>query len=143
MFSQRVEGVMDRKKLLTTSAETSVSKATKLMAMKHVGAILILEEERLVGIFTERDAVFRVLARGRDPEATPLADVMTPSPRTISPREPFGRALATMHKNGFRHLPVVENGVTLGIVSSRSALDPEMEEFVCEARRREAFASKA
>lgn len=143
MFSQRVEGVMDRKKLLTTSSDTSVSKATKLMAMKHVGAILILEEEHLVGIFTERDAVFRVLARGRDPDATPLADVMTPWPKTISPQEPFGRALATMHKNGFRHLPVVENGVTLGIVSSRSALDPEMEEFVCEARRREAFSSKA
>jgi CBS domain-containing protein len=121
--SKRVGSLMGLKKLLRTSPETSVTKAVKLMAMKHVGAILVMVDEDLVGIFTERDLMTRVIARERDPEATRVGDVMTPSPRTTSPQELYAHALATMKKHGFRHLPVIENGATVGIVSSRSAPD--------------------
>lgn len=136
MFSQRIKSVMERRKTLIASPDTSVSKAAKLMAKKNVGAVMVVEDKRLVGIFTERDAVFRVMAQGRDAQATKLADVMTTAPRTVGPNESFGHALLMMHENGFRHVPVIEDGQPIGIVSSRNALDPELEEFVAEAQRR-------
>jgi len=128
---------MERKKMLIAPPETTVSKAAKLMANKNVGAVMVVEKKRLVGIFTERDAVFRVIARGLDAQTTRLADVMTTAPQTVDPDKTFGYALLMMHENGFRHVPVIENGKPVGIVSGRNALDPEMEEFVSEARRRE------
>ena len=137
MFSQRVKQVMERKKLLTAPPETTVSNAARLMASKNVGAVMVVENERLVGIFTERDAVFRVMAKGLDAQATKLAEVMTNEPQTVDPDKSFGYALLMMQENGFRHVPVIENGKPIGIVSSRNALDPEMEEFVAEAQRRQ------
>ena len=137
MFSQRIRSVMKRKKVLMAPPETTVSKAAKLMASKNVGAVMVVENERLVGIFTERDAVFRVIARGRDAQTTSLAEVMTTAPKTVDPDKTYGYALHLMHENGFRHVPVIENGKPVGIVSSRNALDPEMEEFVAEEQRRQ------
>ncbi len=139
MYSQRLKSVMEKKKLLLAPPETAVSEAAKLMAKKGVGAVLVVEAGRLVGIFTERDAVFRVIAKGLDPHTTRIAEVMTANPRTADPNDSFGRALAMMHENRFRHVPVVENGEPVGIVSARYALDPDMEEFVSEAQRRKAF----
>jgi CBS domain-containing protein len=95
-----------------------------------------------VGIFTERDIVFRVVAQGLDPHTTRVANVMTPKPQTVQPDQPFGYALLMMHEGRFRHLPVVENDKVVGIVSARSAMDPELEEFVSEAQRRKHFAEK-
>ena len=136
MFNQRIRNVMERKKLVTAPPETTVSQAAKLMVKKNVGAVMVVENEHLVGIFTERDAVFRVIAKGRDTETTMLTEVMTPAPQTVDPDRSFGYALLMMHENGFRHVPVIENGKPIGIVSSRNALDPDMEEFVAEAQRR-------
>lgn len=136
MFSQRVKSVMEQKKLLTAAPQTSVCEAAKLMATKNVGAIMVVENERLVGIFTERDALVRVIAKGRDTQTTRLAEVMTSEPQTVDPNKTFGYALLMMHESGFRHVPVVENDKLVGIVSSRNALDPDLEEFVAEAQRR-------
>lgn len=136
MFSQPVKYVMERKKLLTASPGMTVGEAARRMAKRKVGAVLVVDHESLVGIFTERDAVFRVIAQDRDWREARLADVMTPSPVTVTPDKSFGYALLLMHENGFRHLPVVEDGQLLGIVSARNALDPELEEFASEAQRR-------
>jgi len=136
MLDQPVRTVMQRRKVLKASPATTVSEAALLMANKNVGAVMVIENGRLVGIFTERDAVFRVMARGLDARATRLADVMTSAPHTVDPDKPFGYALTLMHENGFRHLPVIENGKPIGIVSARSAMDPDLEDFVSEARRR-------
>jgi CBS domain-containing protein len=136
VFTQPVRNIMEQRKLLTAPPQTTVLQAAVLMAKKHVGAVLVVEEERLVGIFTERDAVFRVIARKLYPATTQLADVMTRDPRTISPDKSFGHAMLLMHEQHFRHLPVVENGKPVGIVSARNALDPDLEEFVAEERRR-------
>lgn len=136
MFDQPVRSVMQRQKVLKGPPETLVSKAAKLMAAKNVGALMVVEGGRLVGIFTERDVVFRVVARGLDARTTAVSEVMSPAPHTVHPDKPFGYALLVMHENGFRHLPVVENGKPIGIVSARSAMDPELEEFAFEAQRR-------
>jgi CBS domain-containing protein len=139
MFNQPIRNIMEHKKLLVASPETTVSAAAMLMAEKNVGAILVVENDLLIGIFSERDAVFRVIAKGRDAKATALIDVMTVAPKTLEPGKSYGHALLLMQENGFRHVPVVENGRPIGIISSRNAMDPDLEEFVFEARRREHF----
>ena len=137
MFDQPIRNIMEQKKFLTAPPETTVSHAARLMADKNVGAILVVENERLVGIFSERDAVFRVIAQGRDAKTTLLTEVMTAAPKTLEPGKSYGHALLLMQENGFRHVPVIENGRPIGIISSRNAMDPDLEEFVFEARRRE------
>jgi CBS domain-containing protein len=139
MFDQTIKSIMERKKFLVASPETSVSNAAKLMAGKNVGAVMVVENECLVGIFTERDVVFRVVAQGRDANTTLLTEVMTAHPKTLDPGKSYGHALLLMHENGFRHVPVVEGGHPVGIISSRNAMDPDLEEFVSEARRREHY----
>jgi CBS domain-containing protein len=136
VFSSPVRDVMDKRKFLTTVPQTTVLEASRKMLAQKAGAVLVVEDHRLVGIFTERDAVFRVIAQGLDPGTTLLSDVMTVSPRTIGPDQSFGYAMIQMHENGFRHMPVVEDGRPIGIVSARNALDPDLEEFASEAQRR-------
>ena len=142
MLDRPVRSVIRRRNILKAPPETTVRRAATLMAKRNVGAVMVIEDGQLAGIFTERDVVFRVVARGLDPAATRLADVMTRKPRTIGPNTTFGRAILLMHDHGFRHLPVVENGVPIGIVSARSAMDPELEEFVAETQRRRRFAAE-
>jgi len=137
MFGLPIRSVMEPRKLMVASPQASVWEASRLMRDARVGAVLIVSEGRLVGIFTERDAVYRVVAAERDPRATRLAEVMTPQPQTLPPEASFGHALVLMHENGFRHVPVVDGGRLVGVVSARHALDPELEEFAAEARRRE------
>jgi CBS domain-containing protein len=139
MFDQSIRHLMQRRKIVKAPPDTSVAQAAKLMASKDVGAVLVVEGDALAGIFTERDVVFRVVAAGRDPRTTTLADVMTRDVCTIAPEKPFGTALLVMHEKGFRHLPVIEEGRIVGIISARMAMDPELEEFESEAQRRKQF----
>ena len=139
MFDQPVRSVMQRRNVLKAPPETLVSQAAKLMAKKNVGAVMVIEDGRLVGIFTERDIAFRVVARGLDAKTIKLADVMTPAPDTVDADKPFGYALLRMHERGFRHLPVIKDGNVVGIVSARSAMDPALEEFASEAHRRKHY----
>jgi CBS domain-containing protein len=142
MFDEPVRNVMRLREVLMAAPETLVSAAAKLMAAQKVGAIMVVEGDQLVGIVTERDVVFRVVAQGLDARTTRLADVMTCAPCTIDPDEPFGYALLVMHEKGFRHLPVVQHGKPIGIVSSRGAMDPELEEFASEEFRRKFFSKE-
>jgi CBS domain-containing protein len=122
---------------VTATKTTTVLEAALLMRTTGKGALLVVEASRVVGIFTERDALFRVVAAGRDPATTPMADVMTLHPQTIHPDEPFMQAMRVMHKGGFRHLPVVEHGRPLGIVSARDALDDDLYELRVDLSQRE------
>ena len=142
MYDRPVSELMQRSKVLKAAPATLVSKAARLMAAKNAGAVMVVVGGRLVGICTERDIVFRVVGAGLDATATRLADVMTRTPHTIEPDKPFGHALLVMQEHGFRHLPVVRNGKPVGIVSSRSAMDPQLEEFVFEEHRRKHFELK-
>lgn len=139
MFDLPLSSVMEHKKFVTTSPETTVNEAVGLMARKNVGAVLVVKGGKLVGIFTERDVVLRVVATDLDPKLTALAAVMTAEPITLSPGQLYGHALVVMQENGFRHIPVVENGVAVGIISSRNAMDPELEELISDHRRHEHF----
>jgi CBS domain-containing protein len=136
MFDRPVQSIMQREVLVATP-ETGVGEAARRMAERNVGAMMVVEGGRLVGIFTERDLLRRVVAPGLDAGKTTLAAVMTPRPRTIAPSTPFGQALVLMQEHGFRHLPVVEDGLPVGILSARHAMDPDLEEFRSETLRRE------
>ena len=137
MPNRSVRSIITSQTVLTASPETTVTDAAGLMKRSRVGAIMVVERGRLAGIFTERDALFRVIAEGRDPQATRLADVMTRDCQTIAPDKPLGHALHMMYEGRFRHVPVVENGTPLGMVSARDALGPELQEFESELVKRE------
>lgn len=137
MPHRMVSGIIENQRITTCAAQVTVAKAAQLMRQSAVGAIMVTEQGRLVGIFTERDALFRVIAQGRDAKSTRLTDVMTPNPLSIEPNKRFGHALHMMYEGGFRHVPVVRNGVPIGMISARDLLGPELEEFVDEVRQRE------
>lgn len=118
--------VAGKKPPLMIPATTTVTEAARRMREGNTGAAMVLEGTRLAGIFTERDALFRVLAVARDPNETPVVAVMTRDPQTIHPDKPFDEALRMMHEGRFRNVPVVEDGRPLGMVSVRDALDPEL-----------------
>ncbi len=121
---------------VTAAKSATVFEAAVLMKQQGKGALLVVDGTRLIGIFTERDIAFRVVAAGRDPKTTRLADVMTPQPQTIHPNKPFLHALRIMHEGGFRHLPVVENDVPLGVVSARDALDDDLYDLRADLAQR-------
>lgn len=121
----------------TAAGTAAVSEVARTMRDRNIGALMIVEGSRLTGVFTERDALFRVLAPGRDPATTPVGAVMTPSPQTIHPDKPFVEAVRMMIEGGYRHVPVVEDGRVLGMVSVRDALDPEVDEAKKDLATRE------
>jgi CBS domain-containing protein len=113
-----VADVMTRE-LVSIDGEASVTDAAKLMTSRRVGAALVFTGERLAGILTERD-VLRAVAEGR--LDTTAADAMTPHPETVEPDESTAQAATLMIHGGFRHLPVVEQGAVVGIVSIRDLM---------------------
>jgi len=136
MPERPIREVIGNQEPVTASADITVDAAAQLMKRHRIGALLVIDGGRLAGIFTERDALFRVMAEGRDPAKTRIAEVMTVNPRTISPDRPFGHALHLMYEGEFRHVPVVENGRALGMVSARDALEPDLRQFVAELETR-------
>src|SRR4051812_1322619 len=137
MTDRLIKEIIEGQEVVTCSADTTVSDAALLMRENHIGALIVVENNRLAGIFTERDALFRVVAEGRDTKSTRLTDVMTRNPQTVKPDQRFSVALQMMYGGKFRHVPVVEDGRPVGIISARDALGPELEAFVYELLRQE------
>jgi CBS domain-containing protein len=104
--------------LVTADAEATVAEAATIMGERHVGSTLVMDGDRLVGIFTERDIV-RALSQDFDAPGHPISHWMTTDPMTIGPDATVDEALSTMLSGGFRHLPVSEGGKVLGMVSMR------------------------
>jgi len=136
-MSRTIRTILKDQEPLTAPATMTVGEAARLMKQGKFGAVMVVENGSLVGIFTERDALFRVVAEGHDAQITRLAAVMTRNPETIHPDRPFAEALHLMHLHGFRHVPVVEDGRPIGMVSARDALGPELEDVVYEWIRQE------
>jgi CBS domain-containing protein len=107
----------------------TVADAVALMRQEEVGCVLVCADERVVGIFTERDLMRRVLAAGK-PLSLPVAEVMTPRPVMVNPKEPIGAAVRRMEEGGYRHLPVVdEAGRPVGILSVKRIVHYLVEHF--------------
>ncbi len=126
-MSQRTVGQLVKRQAVHLPGSATVREASGVMARSHIGALLIVNEGRLEGIFTERDALNRVLAAGRDPDGTTLSEVMSPNPVTLSPQTTAMEALRLMSEIGFRHLPIVEGGEVYGIISLRDFVGVELQ----------------
>ncbi len=118
-IGKKIRDVMvPRGKLVYTTPDTTVKDAVKQMVRRNVGSILIVEDDKLVGIFTERD-LMKLVAEDK-PVYTAVGDVMTKNPKTLKPDDPLSKAALLMSEHGFRHVPIVDDeGKLLGIVSSR------------------------
>jgi len=104
--------------LYTVPPSTTLGEAVSLMARHRIGSALVMEGRRLVGIFTERDTV-RAISQSEDAPGHQVTSWMTGDPVTIGPEVTVEDALKIMLSRGFRHLPVVEGGEVVGIVSMR------------------------
>ena len=118
MTQRRLGEIVRRQNPATLPSTATVQAACQIMRDRHIGAMLITGADgRLAGLFTGRDAVGRVLAEALDPRTTPLAAVMTARPETIGPNAHAIDALRLMQDGGFRHVPIVDDGRIVGIVS--------------------------
>ena len=126
MANRLVKDLLSRRTVVSAGPLTTVSDAARLMAEERIGSLPVIDNGRLVGIFSERDALFRVVARDLDPDTTELAQVMTPDPVTINGKRSLRHAMRLMYDGHFRHVPVVEDGAVIGIVSVRDALGFEL-----------------
>jgi len=135
MPSERtIREVLGYARVLRASPTVSVRDAARMMATARCGSILVMAGERLLGIFTARDLLNRVVAQDRDPAEITLNDVMTAEPDTIGPQATVKDAIRMMDEFAYRHLPVVERGRVIGVVSMRDipiaellAMDGELE----------------
>lgn len=141
MPNRTLRQVIEGQTITSALADTSVRAAAVAMANQQVGAILVVDDKGLLtGLFTERDVLNRVVAKGLDPDKTPLSAVMTEKLLTATPDKPLSHALHMMFEGGFRHVPVVENGKPLGMVSARNALGLEICQFEKELKERDHIA---
>ncbi|MEM7413638.1 MAG: CBS domain-containing protein [Myxococcota bacterium] len=126
--------VIHRLNLIHATPEMSVLDVATVMSEGRVGAIAVLDHGHLVGIFTERDLMTRVVVAGRDPATTCVEDVMTHEVVTAGLDDTVERSIDKMRSNGCRHLPVIHTGRVVTMLSMRHLLRDEVEEQVEEIR---------
>jgi len=135
----RLRHVFDRRNVVTAPPGASVYDVAATMAAARVGAIPIIDEDRLVGIFSERDLMTRVVVPRRDPERTLVADVMTREVVTATLEDHVDFCVEKMRKAGCRHLPVLAGDRVIGVFSMRDLLRDELEEQDLELRHLRAY----
>ncbi|MFZ0802416.1 MAG: CBS domain-containing protein [Terriglobales bacterium] len=120
-------------------ANQTVLEVVKAMVSRNIGAVPVLHDGRLVGIFSERDLMSRVVAEGRDPRTAPVEQVMTRDPLTVSPTESVENCMLLMRRHGFRHLPICEGPRVVAVVSLRDILLHDLTEKDHEVRMMRAY----
>lgn len=108
--------------------DVPVLAALQVLADNDIGAVVVLEQDRLVGILSERDYARRVELRGRTAATTPVRDIMTSEVIHVTPEHTADQCMALMHEKRIRHLPVVEGGRVVGVLSSRDVLEEVIDE---------------
>jgi CBS domain-containing protein len=135
----KLRQVIQRLNMISTSPHASVMEAAASMTEGRVGAIPVLDEDRLVGIFSERDLMTRLVVAGRDSRLTRIEEVMTHEVVTAELDDSVDRCLEKMRGAGCRHLPVVEGGRVISMLSMRDLLLDEIEEQTEEIRHLRAY----
>lgn len=134
MPTRTLQSIVSQRPLVIAEASTSVADAAVAMRTKGVGSVVIETNGQLAGIFTERDLLNRVVAAGKDPATTQLAAVMTADVVGMEGDKPLSHALHLMHQRAFRHVPVLQQGRPIGMVSARDALGIEWQDFQREIK---------
>ncbi len=125
-----VQTILEQKHqlLATISPDASVLEAARMMNERHIGALAVTHGERLVGIFTERDVLNRVVAAQRDPAQTPIREVMTTSVTCCAPETTRSECESIMRRRRIRHLPVIDGDRVVGMISVHDVLEDEAAE---------------
>ena len=130
-----VRDLVKDRKVYSVDAGQTVLEAARFMMEHNIGALPVLRNGELAGIFSERDLMNRVVAAGRTPGLTAVSEVMTPNPRAVNLDESIEECLFIMHEFGFRHLCIVEGKELKGLVSLRDILMQQAGELERQSRR--------
>jgi CBS domain-containing protein len=130
--------ILSQRPAVVLPPDTTIDQACKSMRQARKGAVLVSDGKRLCGIFTERDLVNRVIAEGKNPQQTPLGQVMTTNLVVIHPNDSHEAALSVMVSHSIRHLPVVEGDHVLGVVSRRQLMAVDNAQMEAAWAQREA-----
>ena len=132
--------IVKRQTISSLKPDNTAFEAATMMATANIGAIVVVDKKGLLsGIVTERDMTRRVVGKGLDPKKTKIADVMTSNPDTLAPDDSAGDALELMQSRQYRHLPVVDDGKCVGIVSLRDLFAAAKSSLEENIRETEAF----
>jgi CBS domain-containing protein len=123
---KRLREIMREGFLFAVRKDATVTEAARTMAENNVGIVAVLEGERLIGVFSERDAVRRVIDKGLDPATTLIEQVMTRDVLVADEREHYQTAMRTMDQANIRHLPVVREGQVVSMLSIRDLMRVDM-----------------
>jgi CBS domain-containing protein len=116
-----------------------VLEVVQAMVERNIGAVPVLRDGKLVGIFSERDLMHRIVVDHRNPEETLISEVMTPDPLVVHPDEEMENCMALMRRHGFRHLPICADGKLVGMVSLRDMLLRDLNDKSDEVRMMRAY----
>lgn len=140
MHRKIIPDVVPRRDIRAVTENSSAFDCAKIMKEINVAAMIVVDGGgKLIGIVTERDMVQRVLAKGIDPKASTMRDIMTPNPYTLRPDDSAADALELMRSRNFRHLPVAEDGRCVAMVSIRDLYAAVQEALQKEIHETEAF----
>jgi len=135
----RICDLIKNQQIYQAELSQTVLEAVQLMVEHNIGAVPVLHNGKLVGIFSERDLMKRVVGEARDPRSTRLAEIMTEDPLTVSMHEELENCMAIMRRHSFRHLLVCHEGRLVGIVSLRDILLHDLSEKDDEVRMMRAY----
>ena len=135
----RIYDLINNQDTYRADGTQTVLEVAQAMVARNIGAVPVLRDGVLVGIFSERDLMKRVVAEGLDPRTTRLEEVMTEDPLTVSPSETVEDCMLLMRRHGFRHLPICEGKQLLGVVSLRDVLLHDLTEKDYEVRMMRAY----
>ena len=139
----KVSELVKGRPIYSVDAEQTVLEVATYMMRYNIGAVPVLKDGELLGIFSERDVMNRVVAGLRSPGMTKVSEVMTPHPRTVSGDETLENCMFMMREFGFRHLPVVDGTKVLGLISLRDILLQELHEHDEEVKHMRAYISES
>ncbi len=135
----RIRELLSDRPIFQVQAGQSVLEVVHYMVDHNIGAVPVLRDGELVGVFSERDLMKRVVAGARSPGSTQVAEVMTPRPHSVTADETIENCLFLMREHGFRHLPVVEGKQLKGFLSLRDLLLHNLKQKDSEARMMSAY----
>lgn len=135
--------LVKNQELCVADVNDSVMQVSRTMVEHNIGAVPVVREGRLAGVFSERDLMRRMVVEGRDPDRTRVGEVMTREPLWVSPSDEMEHCLLLMREHGFRHLPICEGGKLVGFVSLRDLLLRDLSEKDDEVRLMRAYIHSA
>jgi len=131
---KKLRDIMREGFLFAVRKDATVAEAARTMTEKNVGIVVVLENERLIGVFSERDAVQRVIDKGLDPATTPVGEVMTTELVVANEDDDYQTAMRTMDRANIRHLPVVRKTQVVSMLSIRDLMRIDMQRMDAELR---------